>query len=281
MTTYLLVDTSTWLAVAEDRSLAPVLTDLAQIIDAGHAKLFVPDVITNEFARNRTSILDRAKKQFEKTSNAASTIARLLDETDQNTLQELLDRASKRVAAETEAVAESLRLAERLLSGAIPLTPSAAARSRALTRAIEKKAPFHKGRNSAADALIVECLRDVVQSSAMKATDEAVFITLNKNDFSDPKHELRPHPDYDDLFAGRIRYSLNLAEVLATIEPTKDWSDEIATYARRVAEDSACIAGDAHDFREGAYLRSRYGGLTWQEWCSKCHVIRDTADPWD
>ena len=33
--------------------------------------------------------------------------------------------------------------------------------------------------------------------------------------------------------------------------------------------------------RNGSYLRSRYGGLTWQLHCSKCGALYDTGDSWD
>ena len=46
---------------------------------------------------------------------------------------------------------------------------------------------------------------------------------------------------------------------------------------------SVCIDGKSHVFLDenGAWLRSRFGGLTWQIRCSKCVLQYDTGDSWD
>jgi len=280
---YLLIDTSVWLTLAEDPTLTKVLGDLATILDQNLAQLLVPAITLDEFERNRSAIAGRAEKQFQSAASKARSVVQLLSAEDREVLESLLKRAEKRVSADSELAASKLQTVKRLLTApaVVKLVPPDHTRLRALDRALSKKAPFHKEKNSAADALILESFRDFVTSS-IKPQDEAAFVTMNKRDFSDPKDERLPHPDFSDLFLSPDRrYAINLAEVLAGIQPAKNWSEEIAAYARAAARDTVCLFGGEHDFRDGAYLRSAYGGLTWQEWCSKCQTLRDTGDPWD
>jgi hypothetical protein len=105
----------------------------------------------------------------------------------------------------------------------------------AAKRAVEKRAPFHKGKNSMADAIIIEtygaCLRHKIAKGQRFA-----FVTHNKSDFSLPDgNEKQPHPDIDAYFS-RIKshYSLNLAETIRNYAPElvtdvmiqNEWAEE-------------------------------------------------------
>jgi hypothetical protein len=68
-------------------------------------------------------------------------------------------------------------------------------------RALDKRAPFHRAKNSVADALLIEC-----DASAIRAVDLAGephgFITSNSQDFSATAgDQRRPHQDLAPLFA--------------------------------------------------------------------------------
>jgi len=57
---------------------------------------------------------------------------------------------------------------------------------------LEKKAPFHNGKNNFADAVIIELYGQMVANRKGRS----VFVTHNTKDFSVPNGDQRlPHPD--------------------------------------------------------------------------------------
>ena len=88
-----------------------------------------------------------------------------------------------------------------LLGNGRSLTPTDLEYARVVQRGIDKEAPFSSGKNSVADALLIE----LYASEIMKADsgDVYCFITSNHRDFSLPNGDHRqPHPDLADLFPG-------------------------------------------------------------------------------
>ena len=85
--------------------------------------------------------------------------------------------------------------------------------------ALQRKAPFHKDKNSIGDAVLIEIYRDLL--SACPADAACAFVTHNKHDFSNMGNDERhPHPDLADLFPdGRSIYALALGEVLNAYSP--------------------------------------------------------------
>lgn len=90
---------------------------------------------------------------------------------------------------------------------------------RAAQRAVDKRAPFHKDKNSIGDAILIEIYRDItsVGNDGMKYA----FVTHNKHDFSNMSGDIRePHPDLSELFAAtNSTYSLAIGEVLSEYAP--------------------------------------------------------------
>jgi len=124
---------------------------------------------------------------------------------------------------------------ERLLKASPILEAPEQVTLRAALRAIEKRAPFHKGKNSMADAVIIEmyaeCLRDKTEPGVRFA-----FVTHNKSDFSSENENSKiPHADFTGLFT-RIKslYFINLPEALRRVEPSlvtdimieQSWAEE-------------------------------------------------------
>jgi hypothetical protein len=84
-------------------------------------------------------------------------------------------------------------------------------------RGLEKKAPFHKERNSIADAILLEIFRKMSNSFDK---DQFHFITHNTHDFSRSTDDRLIHSDYAAYFNGtRVRYSINLRSELTEIDP--------------------------------------------------------------
>jgi hypothetical protein len=140
------------------------------------------------------------------------------DESKDNALASL-DDVDHRITILGEAVNDSVRRIEALLDRAKLVETSEAVLLRAARRALERKAPFHKEKNSIGDAILMEIYRDVLIARPPNTT--CAFVTHNKHDFSNMGGDERhPHPDLSDLFPdSKSIYSLALGEVLDAHAP--------------------------------------------------------------
>ncbi|WP_353728349.1 PIN domain-containing protein [Mesorhizobium sp.] len=78
-----------------------------------------------------------------------------------------------------EAVHESVQRIEKLFAAARLFD---AVKLRAAQRAVDKRAPFHKDKNSIDDGILIEIYGDIL--SAADEGAEYAFVTHNKHDFS-------------------------------------------------------------------------------------------------
>lgn len=78
-------------------------------------------------------------------------------------------------------------------------------------RGLVKQAPFHRSRNSIADALLIELYATAVAGIDL-AREPHAFVTSNSEDFSLPHgHKRQPHPDIAATFAlGGSTYALGV-----------------------------------------------------------------------
>jgi predicted nucleic acid-binding protein len=213
----MLVDTSVWLDLAQRRDGQKLIHALGQVIMDGDVELLVPGVVIDEFSRNReriehsmtTSVKDRFK----------------LLQKDLETLSAEWHRpgfeAINALAYEMPLVgAMAMRNFKdilELLEAGRALEPGDTEREAVVRRGLAKQAPFHRHKNSVADAMLVE----LYATATREPSDETFcFITSNWEDFSAEKGDRRlPHPDIADLFNGttsRYYYALDgLQAVLA------------------------------------------------------------------
>jgi hypothetical protein len=131
-----------------------------------------------------------------------------------------LDDVSHKAPIVGGAAAAMLDRIEALLTSAPPVEVTDAAKLRAAQRAIDRRAPFHRDRNSMADALLIEIYADCVQASGA-AGRRFAFVTHNKHDFGVVNgNQKLPHADIAEHFS-RVRslYFINLPELLRRIAP--------------------------------------------------------------
>jgi hypothetical protein len=98
-----------------------------------------------------------------------------------------------------------------LLSAGRSLEATDEEERRVVQRGLAKTAPFHRGRNSVADALLIELYGTAVASADL-ATEPHAFVTSNSDDFSQADGDKRePHADIAELFDGAgSRYALGV-----------------------------------------------------------------------
>jgi len=222
----LLVDTCVWLDMAKDYRHQPTLAALEQLIEANEVSLILPSQAVDEFARNKGRIIKEsgqslsstfkrvkeAVKQFGKVKGRKATLASL-------------DDVDHRITILGEAVNGSIQRIEKMFAAANVIGTSDAVKLRAAQRAVEKLAPFHKGKNSMGDAILIEIYREVIAENGGEV--RSAFVTHNKHDFSNlAGDEREPHPDLADLFLpADSTYALAIGEVLNDYAP--EWMEEV------------------------------------------------------
>ena len=89
---------------------------------------------------------------------------------------------------------------DELLRKGRGVEPTDRERGRAVQRGLDKQAPFHRHRNSVADALLIELYASAIRDADL-SVEPHCFVTSNSDDFSMPKGDKRePHSDLAHLF---------------------------------------------------------------------------------
>lgn len=223
---HVLIDTSVWLDMAKDYRHQPTLRALEQMIDDGEVRVALPQQALEEFARNKERIVKESGQSLSGTFKRVKDAVRQFGHGDANdAVLASLDDVDHRISILGEAVNDSIRQIEAIFSRSQSLQTTEAVLLRAARRAIERKAPFHKSKNSIGDAILIETYRDLL--GVRDEETVCAFVTHNKHDFSDVGvDERRPHPDLAELFADeRSSYALALGEVLSNHAP--EWMEEV------------------------------------------------------
>ena len=216
----LLIDTCVWLDVAKDHQQQATLGVLEELVRQGEVSLLVPNIVRDEFARNKARIVQDSQRSLSSVlKRAKEVVDQFGDGKHKRAVLEQLNEVDYKLPSLGESAVESIGRVEKLLADAPPLEVSDDAKLRSTERAIAKKAPFHREKNSMADALLIETYGELV---ALKSAGvRFAFVTHNIKDFSQPNGDHRlPHPDLAAYFS-RIKslYFINLAEALKRLNP--------------------------------------------------------------
>lgn len=216
----LLVDTSTWLDLAARRDGQKWIVAMRQLVSQADLRFLVPELILDEFERNRP----RAEKAM--TDRIAERFRSL--RTDIGTAYQ--DDALKKSLITLDGLAHHIPLIGamttrnfddifEMLKVGVRLEPTDVERSRVVQRGLEKKAPFHRSRNSVADALLIE-LYVSATTEASFAIDSYAFVTSNSSDFSKDSGDKRlPHKDLEAAFSNDgSAYALGFEGLASTLQ---------------------------------------------------------------
>jgi hypothetical protein len=223
---HLLIDTCVWLDMAKDYRHQPTLAALEQMIEANEVALILPTQAAEEFARNKDRIIKDSGKSLSSTFKRVKEAVKQFGNSDgKEGILASLDDVDHRITILGEAVNESIKRIEKIFSISTVIETSDEAKLRAVQRAVEKRAPFHRDKNSIGDAILIETYRDALLSGSKELA--FAFVTHNKHDFSNMAGDERePHPDLADLFtAGNSTYALAVGEVLNDYAP--EWMQEV------------------------------------------------------
>ena len=219
----MLIDTCVWLDLAKDPKQAPIIGVVEELIRLNMLQLIVPRVVLDEFRQNRERITKESTKSlsahFRVVKDAVGKIS-----TDKKKIQVVLahlDDVVHKIPFVGGEATRNLDWIETLLTASTIVETSQAVQLRAVQRALEKKAPFHHGKNAMADAILIETYADCIRNKAASGSRFA-FVTHNKSDFStEHGNQKLPHRDFAGLFS-RIKslYFINLPEALHRVAPS-------------------------------------------------------------
>lgn len=198
---HILVDTSTWLDLSKRRDGQRWIVALRVLVHWGKVELFVPRLVIDEYERNRerveASMTTSVTQRFKLLRQDLNDYGGPDNEAALRTMEDLARHTPLVGAMTTRNFEEVLQL----LNGGSVVEPSDSERRAVVERGLEKRAPFHRSRNSTADAMLIE-LYDSMTRRGDHTFESHAFVTSNSEDFSAPHGDKRePHPDIADLFA--------------------------------------------------------------------------------
>lgn len=211
----LFIDTCVWLDIAKQPE--PVLSAIEELVNDGKIKLLVPTIIKNEFNRNKEKVIESTRRRLTQEFNTVRKAIKLLgDDNKTNTVEQIIDEANHKLPILNDTIFSSIDRINKLFEQAESIEESKDLMEIVCRRALSKQAPFHKNKNSVADAILMELFR----ITANKYSDMiSFFITYNKNDFSDPEDDRKIHGDYISYFDNnKIKYEINLLNVINEID---------------------------------------------------------------
>lgn len=198
---HLLVDTSTWLDLSKRRDGQRWIVALRVLIHTGEVELLVPALVIDEFQRNRERI------QASMTASVAQRFKLIKQDLDEYGgeghrpsiyLIEDLARDVPLIGAMTTRNFDDIL---ELLRAGRAIQPTDANSRAVVERGLAKQAPFHRSRNSVADALLIEVYATAIDGVDL-ANEPHAFVTSNSDDFSLQVGDVRqPHPDIAETFA--------------------------------------------------------------------------------
>jgi len=211
----LFIDTCIWIDIAKRPE--PILSAIEELIEAKRISLIVPSIVKDEFHNNEERIVESTRRRLTQEFKTVRQAIGLLGDNDEiKAVINIIDEAHHKLPIENDIIFSSIKRINTLFEQSETIDASKDLMEVVCLRALNKKAPFHKNKNSIADSLLMELFRVCANNN----TDAiSFFITHNKNDFSAPDDDRRIHDDYITYFDNKTtRYEINLLNVINEID---------------------------------------------------------------
>ncbi len=218
---HMFVDTCVWLDLAKQADGGKMIAVLRELCSQGRVQLIVPQIVLDEFERNRGKVQEAMTRSV---SAKFREVRRAIDEHGsgdgrQEAISQL-DNITHQIPLINQLATQNFEAIIDLLRGGKTVAPTPELNERVVERALTKRAPFHRERNSVADALLIE-MYGVAAKDAAESKDHYCFVTHNTKDFSASDGDTRhPHVDFADFFAPTYsRYFTGLQAALTSYLP--------------------------------------------------------------
>jgi len=217
----ILADTCVWLDIVKDPEQQALLNVIEELVKRKELTLIVPKLVTEEFARNKEKIIKEGRHSLSSAfKRVKDVVDKFGDPKKKKGVLEQLSNIDYKIPSLGEAAIVSVTRIEKLLKGGLIIEATDEIKLRAAQRAIDRKAPFHRQKNSINDAIIMETYAHCIQDKSSSGIRFA-FVTHNKNDFSLPNGSDKiPHPDFANCFSKiKSQYYIKLSEAVHRISP--------------------------------------------------------------
>lgn len=194
----LMLDTCVWLDISSQKGELPMLTALEQLLQDGAINILLPDLVRLEFERNKDKVIEATRKRLTGEFRAVRGVIESVGGDGTEAVLETLNELNHRLPILTEATNSTVERVVILFDAACQVSISETAKIKAAERAIAKKAPFHKQKNSVADAVLIETFQEF-RMAHIGEYQSFRFITHNVTDFSGKDHR-QPHDDFSSIF---------------------------------------------------------------------------------
>ncbi len=188
---HLILDTNIWIYLAEGQHPF-VLEGLIKKVNDNEISLLVNDEIIKEWDRNNSLSKERIKKELKKQLEFAKELKSCLKSEDEIKFNELISKI-KDSNPEFEATIDSrFQLVDDLIKKqSINVPISIGNKLEIIDWALKKQAPFHRNKNSVADALILFSSIEFIKKNGINNVNynridisDSVFVSYNSDDFS-------------------------------------------------------------------------------------------------
>ncbi|WP_426078632.1 PIN domain-containing protein [Janthinobacterium sp. PSPC3-1] len=163
----ILIDTSVWLDLAADPKQTSLLDALVDLVANGRITLIVPRIVVTEFQKNRNRVAKSSAKSlashFDQVKDAIRRAEN--DNKQKDKILGYLSDMNHRIPVLGGAAEGTLTRIEQILSNAAIIETGNETKIMAADRALNRKAPFHhEGKNSMADAILIETYFECVRT---------------------------------------------------------------------------------------------------------------------
>ena len=217
----LLVDTCVWLDLAKDPDYEKILDIIEELINLNELSLIVPQTVIDEFSHNKERVIKESGKSLSGViKRVKEAVNKFGDRESKQAVLDQLNNINYKIPGLGESAAHAVARIEKMLNSADIIDTNDKVKLRAAQRAIDKKAPFHGGKNSFNDAILIEIYADCV-TDKKSAGIKFSFISHNTSDFSLPNGNNKlPHPDIEYLFTKiKSSYYIKLSEAVKKVRP--------------------------------------------------------------
>jgi PIN domain len=213
----LMIDTCVWLDLAKDYSQWSLLSALEELIRMGQVSLLTPQLVIEEFGRNKERIVEESGRSIGSTlKRAKEMLTKLGDEKEKAEAIKQLNEIDQQSVNYRDAASEGVKRIEALFERSTQVRTSPDIKLAAAERAIKNRAPFHRQRNSMNDAMLIEIFGYMQKGRG----GHYVFVTHNIKDFSHMGvDEQKPHPDIAKFFSSKSHYFTKLGDALNKFRP--------------------------------------------------------------
>jgi hypothetical protein len=239
-----LLDTCVWLDLAKEHKDQPLLGALEALVHQKRIELVVPRIVKDEFDRNKGRVAEEATRSLSSAlKRAKEAMWKYGDPKKRKRAIDELSDMDHRLPQLGEAAVEGIGRIEKLFKTATLIETTDAVNLRAASRATNKQAPFHNGKNNFADAVVIEIYAEMAQGSRGRCA----LVTHNKRDFSlQSGNEKLPHGDLAGIFSKiKSRYFIKLVDALREVRPHEFaeamYEEEFSFEPRRASEISDAV----------------------------------------